>query len=151
MFGKLLRTPDDKVLLLLRLVLALVVFPHGAQKMLGWFGGFGPSGTLGFLTHQMHIPMALALLVFGAEFFAPLGLFFGFLGRIAAFGVAVDYTVVALMVHLPNGFFMDWTGQQKGEGVEYFILAVGIAIAIVIRGSGALSLDRLLSRGDQLP
>ncbi len=146
MWRRIIGTDDDKVLALLRVVLGIVVFPHGAQKLLGWFGGFGFSGTMGFLTQQMHIPAPLALLVFGAEFFGALGVFFGFLGRIAAFGIAVDFTVVALMAHLPNGFFMNFSGQQKGEGVEFFILAVAIAIAIVIRGSGAWSIDRLLMR-----
>jgi putative oxidoreductase len=146
MFRNILRTPDDKVLTFLRIVLAIVVFPHGAQKVLGWFGGFGYSGTMGFLTQQMHIPYVLALLVFGAEFLAPIGLVLGFLGRIAAFGIAVDFIVAALMVHIHNGFFMNWSGQQKGEGIEFFILAVGVAIAIVIRGSGAWSIDRMLSR-----
>lgn len=147
MIRNILRTPNDKVLTLLRLVLAIVVFPHGAQKMLGWFGGFGPAGTMGFLTQQLHIPAPLAVLVFGAEFFAPIALMVGLLGRIAAFGIAVDFTVVALMAHLPNGFFMNWTGQQKGEGIEMFILIVGIALAILVRGSGAFSLDRLLTEG----
>jgi putative oxidoreductase len=150
MLRNILRTNDDKVLTLLRLVLAVVVFPHGAQKVLGWFGGFGFSGTMGFLTQQMHIPTALAILVFAAEFLGPIGLFFGFLGRVAAFGIAVDFTVAALLVHRPNGFFMNWSGQQKGEGVEFFVLAVGIAIAIMIRGSGAWSLDRLLAGRDQM-
>jgi putative oxidoreductase len=122
------------------------VFPHGAQKVLGWFGGFGFSGTYGFLTQQMHIPAALALLVFAAEFLGPIGLFFGLFGRIAAFGIAVDFLVAALMVHRPNGFFMNWSGQQKGEGVEFFILAIGIAIAIMIGGSGAWSIDGTLAR-----
>jgi putative oxidoreductase len=146
MFRNLLRTPDDKVLTFLRLVLAIVVFPHGAQKMLGWFGGFGPSGTWGFLTGMMHIPAPLAVLVFAAEFFAPIALLLGFLGRIAAFGIAVDFTVVALMAHARNGWLMNFSGQQKGEGVEFFVLAVAIAIAIVIRGSGAWSVDRLIAR-----
>jgi len=150
MFRKIIRTSDDKVLTLMRLLLAIVVFPHGAQKVLGWFGGFGFSGTYGFLTQQMHIPAALALLVFAAEFLGPIGLFFGFLGRIAAFGIAVDFLVAALMVHRPNGFFMNWSGQQKGEGVEFFILAIGIAIAIMIGGSGAWSIDGALARKDQL-
>ena len=151
MFRNILRTPEDKVMALLRIVLAIVVFPHGAQKMLGWFGGFGYSGTMGFLTQQMHVPYLLALLVFGAEFFAPIGVLIGFLGRIAAFGIAVDFTVVALLAHRPNGFFMNWGGQQKGEGYEFFILAVGIAVAILIRGSGAWSVDRLLTRDATQP
>jgi putative oxidoreductase len=146
MWRNIIRTADDKVLTLLRLVLAIVVFPHGAQKMFGWFGGFGFTGTMGFLTQQMHIPAPLALLVFAAEFFAPIGLFFGFLGRIAAVGIAIDFTAVALKAHLQNGFFMNWGGQPRGEGVEFFILAVGIAIAIAVRGSGAVSIDRLIVR-----
>jgi putative oxidoreductase len=144
-----LRTQDDKVLTLLRVALAVVVFPHGAQKMLGWFGGFGPAGTLGFLTQQMHIPAPIAMLVFVGEFFAPIALFLGLFGRIAALAIAIDYSVVALMAHAPNGFFMNFSGQQKGEGVEYFILAVAIGLALVVRGSGAFSVDRLMSRSEQ--
>lgn len=146
MLRNLLRTPDDKVLTLLRVVLAIVVFPHGAQKMLGWFGGFGPSGTLGFLTTQMHIPYAIALLVFVGEFFAPIALFFGFLGRLSALAIAIDFVTVASKAHVQNGFFMNWGGQQKGEGYEFFILLVGIAIALTIRGSGAWSIDRLIAK-----
>jgi putative oxidoreductase len=146
MFRNIIRTNDDKAIALLRIVLGVVVFPHGAQKVLGWWGGFGFSGTLGFLTQQMHIPTALALLVFAAEFLGSLGLIVGFLGRIAAFGIAVNFLVAAFLVHLPNGFFMNWTGQQKGEGVEFFILAIGIAVAVMIRGSGAMSIDRALTR-----
>ena len=150
MLRNLLRTPDDKVLTLLRVVLAIVIFPHGAQKMLGWFGGFGPSGTLGFLTTQMHIPYAIALLVFVGEFLAPIALFFGFLGRLSALAIAIDFTTVAVKAHVQNGFFMNWGGQQRGEGYEFFILAVGIAVALVVRGSGAWSVDRLIMR-DNLP
>ena len=163
MWRKIIRTDDDKVLTLLRVALAIMVFPHGAQKLLGWFGGFGFSGTMGFLTQQMHIPAALALLVFAAEFFGALGVFFGdatadildvsplvgFIG-IAAFGIAVDLTVVAVMAHLPNGFFLNYSGQQKGEGVEFLIVPVAAAIAIVIRGSGAWSIDRALMQ-DRTP
>lgn len=146
MWRKVIRTNDDKVLTLLRLALGIVVFPHGAQKLLGWFGGFGYSGTMGFLTGMLHIPMLLALLVIAAEFFGALGLIVGFLGRIAAFGIAVNFTVAALMVHRPNGFFMNWSGQQKGEGVEFFIIVIAIAIAVIVRGSGGWSIDRLISR-----
>lgn len=146
MWQKIIRTDDDKVLTLLRVALGIVVFPHGAQKLLGWFGGFGYTGTMGFLTGMMHIPYPLALLVIAAEFFGALGLIVGFLGRIAAFGIAVNFIVVMFLVHLPNGFFMNWTGQQKGEGYEFFILLIAMAIAILIRGSGAWSIDRMISR-----
>ena len=149
MLSKIIRTGDDRVLTVLRLALAIVVFPHGAQKVLGWFGGFGISGTYGFLTQQMHIPAVFAILVFAAEFLGPIGLFVGFLSRIAAFGIAVDFAVALFMVHLPNGFFMNWSGQQKGEGIEFFFLAIGIAIAIMIGGGGAWSVDRVLTIRDQ--
>ena len=149
MLSKIIRTSDDKVLTVLRLALAIVVFPHGAQKVFGWFGGFGFAGTYGFLTRQMHIPAPLAILVFAAEFLAPIGLFIGFLSRIAAFGIAADFAVALFMVHLPNGFFMNWSGKQKGEGIEFFILAIGIAIAIMIGGSGAWSVDRALTTRNQ--
>ena len=146
MLRNLLRTPDDRVIAFLRVALAIVVWPHGAQKMLGWFGGFGPSGTLGFLTQQMHIPAPIAMLVFVGEFFAPMALFFGFLGRLSALAIAIDFTVVLLKVHIHNGFFMNWGGQQKGEGSEFFILVIAMAIALVVRGSGAWSIDRMLVR-----
>src|SRR5256885_4904906 len=150
MLRNLLRTPNDKVLTFLRIVLAGVVFPHGAQKMLGWCVGFEAAGTLGFLTTQMHFPYAIALLVFVGEFFAPIALFFGFLGRLAALAIAIDFATVASKAHVQNGFFMNWGGQSRGEGYEFFILAVGMAIALVFRGSGAWSIDRILSR-DSLP
>lgn len=149
MFSKIISTSDDKILTLLRVVLGIVIFPHGAQKVLGWFGGFGFAGTYGFLTQQMHIPAALAILVFAAEFLGSIGLLVGFLGRVAAFGIAVNLTVAVFLVHLPNGFFMNWSGQQKGEGIEFFILAIGIAIAIMIGGSGAYSIDLALTRKGQ--
>ena len=149
MFQKIIRTSDDKVLTVLRLVLAIVVLPHGAQKVLGWFGGFGFSGTMGFFTQQMHIPAAFAILAIAAEFLGSIGLFLGFLGRIAAFGIAVNFLVAVYLVHWPNGFFMNWSGQQKGEGIEFFILAIGIAIALMIGGSGAFSIDRTLSLKNQ--
>jgi len=150
MFRKIISTSDDKILTLLRVVLGIVIFPHGAQKVLGWFGGFGIAGTYGFLTQQMHIPAALAVLVFAAEFLGSIGLLVGFLGRVAAFGIAVNLAVAVFLVHLPNGFFMNWSGQQKGEGIEFFILAIGIAIAIMIGGSGAYSIDLALTRKGQL-
>jgi putative oxidoreductase len=150
MWSKIIRTDDDKVLAFLRVALGIVVFPHGAQKLLGWYGGFGYTGTMGFLTGMMHIPYPLALLVIIAEFFGALGLIVGLLGRVAAFGIAVNFTVAAFLVHVPNGFFMNWSGQQKGEGYEFFILAIAIALAILIRGSGAWSIDRLLAR-DRAP
>ena len=142
----LVRTEADIAPLLLRVTLGLVMFPHGAQKLLGWFGGYGFSGTMGFLTGTAGLPYALALLVIFAEFFGAIGLVTGLLGRVAALGVGAVMIGAVLTVHLPNGFFMNWTGQQSGEGFEYHLLVLGIVLTLLIRGSGALSLDRWLTR-----
>jgi len=147
MLDKILRTSDDNVLTLLRIALGVLVFPHGAQKALGWFGGPGFSGTYGFFTHQLHIPAVLVLLSIAAEFLGSLGLIVGFLGRISAFGLLANFIVASSMVYKQGGFFfMNWGGQQKGEGVEFFILVLVVAIVIMIRGSGAWSVDRALTR-----
>jgi putative oxidoreductase len=146
MFRKLINTTDDFAVTVLRLFLGVVFFAHGAQKTLGWFGGYGFSGTMGFFTHQMGIPAPLAALAIGAEFLGGIGLLLGFLGRIAAFGIACNMVIAIVMVHQHFGFFANWTGQQKGEGIEYHILAIAIALAIMIKGSGALSVDRALSK-----
>lgn len=146
MVRRLMNTTDDFAVTILRLLLGLVFFAHGAQKVLGWFGGYGFSGTMGFFTHQMGIPAPFAALAIAAEFLGGIGLLLGFLGRIAAFGIAFEMVVAVAMVHRHFGFFANWTGQQKGEGFEYHILAVAIALAIMIKGSGAFSLDRVLSK-----
>ena len=141
---KLLRTPNDFILTIIRLVLGVVFFAHGAQKMLGWFGGHGFHGTMGFFTQKMGIPAPLAFLAICAEFFGGLGLVVGLLSRIAAFGIIVNMLVAIFTVHHVNGFFMNWTGQQKGEGFEYHLLAIALALVVLVRGAGALSLDRAL-------
>ena len=138
---KLLQTnSNDRVATFLRLILAVVMFPHGAQKALGWFGGHGFSETIEFFTSQ-GIPVFLGFLAILAEFAGSIGLLFGLLTRIAAFGIAVNMSVAILSVHLKNGFFMNWAGNQAGEGFEYHILALGVAIAIIVRGGGAISID----------
>jgi len=139
-------TKEDFVLTVLRLVLGVVFFAHGAQKMLGWFGGYGFRASMGFFTHGMHVPALFAFLAICAEFFGGLGLIAGFLARIAAFGLACNMLVAVYLVHLHNGFFMNWSGKQQGEGFEYHLLALALLFAILIRGAGALSIDRLLSR-----
>ena len=142
----LLATNGDPLDLALRLVLGLVILPHGAQKVLGWFGGYGLSGTMGFFTGTLGIPAVFAALAIAAEFLGGIALVLGAGTRVAALAVGVTMLVAALMVHLPNGFFMNWSGAQKGEGFEYHLLAVAVAAALVVRGGGALSVDRLLFR-----
>jgi len=146
MFRKLISTSDDYAVTAARLILGVVFFAHGAQKMLGWFGGYGFTGTMGFFTQMMHIPAPLALLAICAEFFGGLGLLVGLLGRVAAFGITMNMLVAIFTVHIHNGFFANWTGQQKGEGFEYHLLAIALALVVMIKGSGALSVDRALSR-----
>lgn len=144
---RLLATPNDAVLTLMRLVLGVVFFAHGSQKMLGWFGGYGFTGTMGFFTSALHLPAPIAILPIAAEFFGSIGLILGLLTRIAAFGIAMDMLVAVFMVHLQFGFFANWAGNQKGEGIEYHLLAIVLAIALMIRGGGAFSVDRALSGG----
>jgi putative oxidoreductase len=145
MFHKIVNTGNSFTITILRLALGCVFFAHGAQKMLGWFGGYGFSGTMGFFTHQVGIPAPFAFLAICAEFFGGLGLIVGFLGRIAAFGIMCNMLVAVTMVHRQNGLFMNWAGNQKGEGFEYHILAIAMLLAILIKGSGALSVDHFLS------
>jgi putative oxidoreductase len=145
MLRRLFATDDSIATLILRLVLGVVFFAHGAQKMLGWFGGFGFSGTMGFFTGMMHIPAPLAFLAIAAEFFGGMGLIVGFLTRIAAFGIGVNMLVAIMTVHRAFGFFMNWAGNQKGEGFEFHLLVLAMVTFLMIRGAGAFSIDRALS------
>src|SRR2546425_2696485 len=144
MFRKLMATDDNPATLILRLVLGVVFFAHGAQKLLGWFGGPGFSGTMGMFTGYLHIPAPLAFLAIAAEFFGGLGLILGFLTRIAAFGIAMNMVVAIALVHSSFGFFMNWTGTQKGEGFEYHLLVLAITAFLMIRGAGEFSADRAI-------
>ncbi|MBM3775905.1 MAG: DoxX family protein, partial [Acidobacteria bacterium] len=130
MLRKLIYTSDDYALTLLRVVLGIVFFAHGAQKALGWFGGAGFSGTMSFFT-GMGMPAVVAFLIICAEFLGGIGLIVGLLGRVAAFGVACVMLGAIFLVHLPNGFFMNWSGSQKGEGYEYHLLTLAMAGAIL--------------------
>ena len=144
MFQRLIATTQDVSLTILRLVLGVVFFAHGAQKMLGWFGGYGFHATVGFFTH-IGMPAALAFLIIVTEFFSGLGLIAGFLTRIVALGVSGLMIGAIFMVHLQNGFFMNWMGSQKGEGYEFHLLALAIAAALLLRGAGPYSVDRSLT------
>ena len=144
MTTKLFDTPFDWTLTFLRVVVGSVMFAHGAQKMLGWFGGPGYAATMGMFG-QMGIPAPLALLVICTEFFGSLFLILGFLGRIAALGIAIEMIVAVALVHLRFGFFMNWTGMQAGEGFEYHILLVALTVPVIVRGAGAWSVDRWIA------
>jgi putative oxidoreductase len=142
---KLLATVNDNTLTFMRLILGVVFFLHGSQKLLGWFGGFGFSGTMNFFTSMLHIPAPFAVLAICAEFFGGLGLILGLLARVAAFGIAMNMVVAILLVHFANGPFMNWYGNQKGEGYEFHLLALALAITIIIRGAGAFSVDGVIA------
>src|SRR5215208_3240408 len=144
MLKRLMQTSDDVVPTILRLLLGVVIFPHGAQKMLGWFGGGGFSGTMQTMT-GMGLPAVIVFLVILIEFFGSIALILGFLTRIAALGVLVLMLGAIFTVHLPNGFFMNWMGQQKGEGFEYHLLAIAICLALMVAGGGRWSVDRSMS------
>ena len=145
MFKKILQTNEGVSVFILRLTLGIVFFPHGAQKALGWFGGYGLNATLAVFTDKMHIPLILALLAIIAEFVGAIALIIGFFTRLAAFGIAVVMVVAIYMVHGSFGFFMNWYGVQKGEGIEYHLLMIGLALIVLIKGGGSLAVDKKLS------
>ena len=141
----LFQTDDGLAGFILRVTLGLVMLPHGAQKLLGWFGGFGFDGTMGFFTQKMGLPWIIAFLVIIGESFGSLALLAGFLTRFTAASLAVIMLGAITMVHLPHGFFMNWGGQQQGEGYEYHLLVIGIAAALLITGGGRWSVDRVVA------
>jgi putative oxidoreductase len=145
--GKVLATDGGSAPLVARLALGLILFPHGAQHALGWFGGYGFSGTLAWMTGSLGFPAPLAALGIVTELLAPLLLIAGAGGRLAA-GMLFFHMAFAASIHLENGFFMNWFGglPTGQEGFEYHLLAMALAAVVVIAGSGKLSLDRALVR-----
>jgi len=133
--------------LIVRLTLGIVIFPHGAQKLLGWFGGYGYEGTMGFLTGAAGLPWIIALLVILIESFGALFIFFGFATRIAAFGMISLFTGIIFKSHLNNGFFMNWANTPGvGQGYEYHLLVIGMSLALLISGGGKASADANLTK-----
>jgi putative oxidoreductase len=128
-----------------RVLLGAVMLPHGAQKLLGWFGGHGGFGsTMSYFTETLHIPAPFAFLVIVSEAFGSLALILGLVTRLAAFGAAATMLGAVLMTHLRVGFFMNWFGAQQGEGFEYHLLALALAVPLLVRGGGAWALDHVL-------
>jgi len=137
---------SNSALLMQRLVLGVVFFPHGAQKVLGWYGGLGFSGTMDAFTDVMHVPAPIAFLVIIGEFFGSLLLVLGLATRLAAFGITVIMLGAIATVHAPMGFFMNWLGTKQGEGFEYHVLALGLSAALMIWGGGRYSIDSQLAK-----
>lgn len=136
------RTEQDYVVLMLRLALGIVLFAHGMGKLMGWFGGHGVRGTTRHMT-ELGMPKFVALLVILGEGLGSIAILLGLFGRIAAAGMLIIMTG-AMIKNIPNGWFMNWFGKKEKEGIEYFILLLSILIAIIVRGSGAWSLDYYL-------
>ena len=143
MLNSIFKTDDDFAIFIARLALGIVILPHGLQKLLGLFGGPGFSGTVGFFVQQ-GIPSVIAFLIIICESFGSIGLIIGFLSRLAALGITLIMLGAIFLVHFPNGFFMNWSGAQQGEGFEYHILAVGLGLVVLIKGAGKWSIDRAL-------
>ncbi len=127
--------------LIARTTLAVILFPHGAQKMLGWYGGYGFTGTMNFFTDVMHIPYVIGLLVIIIEFAGAFGLLAGAGTRLWALSVIGNMTGIIFSSHIQNGFFMNWFGNQAGEGYEYHLLVIGLALTLLITGGGRFSVD----------
>jgi putative oxidoreductase len=140
------KTKNDFTGLILRLTLGVVLFPHGAQKMLGMFGGYGFSGTMGFFTETLELPWLIGFLVIIIEFIGALTLIAGFAVRIWSILLVFLFLGIIFSAHLDHGFFMNWFGNQKGEGFEYHLLIIGLALAIIVNGSGKFSVDEMISK-----
>ena len=131
---------------LLRFLLGLVLLGHGTQKLFGWFGGYGFEGTMNFFTQTAGIPWVIGFTVIIIEFFGSLSLILGFATRLWSFSMSILFPGIAYTTHLQNGFFMNWFGNQKGEGYEFFLLAIAISTSLVITGSGKYSMDNLIMK-----
>jgi putative oxidoreductase len=137
-------TQNDWSGLILRIALGAVMFPHGAQKFFGWFGGYGFSATIDFFTKSMKLPWIISVLVILIELFGAVGLILGFASRAWALGLMIIMIGAIYTTNMKNGFFMNWFGNQPGEGYEYHLLVIGICIAVMLMGSGKYSFDNLI-------
>lgn len=144
MFQKLIKTNESAAIAFIRIALGLLIFPHGAQKLLGWFGGYGFTGTMGFFTGTVHLPWIIGFLVIVLEFFGSLLLIAGLATRFVSALFVINFIGIILTAHLGNGFFMNWSGAQAGEGYEYHLLVIVMAAALLINGAGKFSLDKKL-------
>ena len=142
----LFQTDDNFSYWVPRVMLGCVMFPHGAQKLLGWFGGFGFTNSMTYFTQTAGLPWVVAFLIIMGESFGSLGLILGFFTRLSAFGLICIMLGAIITVHIPNGFFMNWFGKQAGEGFEYHLLVIGISIPLLISGGGKYSVDSLINK-----
>lgn len=140
----LFKTNSSYAPMIQRVLAAIVLWPHGAQKLLGWFGGFGFTGTMNFFTQTMGLPSIVGLFVIILEFFGSIALLLGLFTRITATAITILFLGIVFTSHIQNGFFMNWFGTQKGEGCEYFLLFIAITVSLSITGAGKWSTDSLI-------
>ncbi|MFI5323044.1 MAG: DoxX family protein [Thermodesulfobacteriota bacterium] len=145
MIGSLFRTSDDTGAFIARIALGIVILPHGLQKLLGLFSGPGFSGTVEFFVSS-GLPTFIAILIIIGESFGALGLILGFFSRLAALGITIIMIGAVVTVHLHNGFFMNWTGTQAGEGFEFHLLAIGLGLIVLFKGGGIWSVDGAIAK-----
>jgi putative oxidoreductase len=143
MLFHILSTDSDWIQTICRIILGVIFFAHGARKLFGWFAGPGLKRTIAAMKEFLGFPAVLTFGVVIVEFFGGLALVVGLLSRIAALGISITMLFAILMVHGRYGLFLNWFGDRKGHGYEYHVLVIGLAIVIIARGSGALSLDRV--------
>jgi putative oxidoreductase len=144
MIRDLFSTDPDWSLTIIRIILGVVFFAHGTQKIFGWFGGPGLKETVRTMHDFLGLPLPLAFVAVATEFLGGVGLIVGLLSRVAAVGIGVTMLSAIVMVHGRNGLFMDWLGARKNHGYEFHLLAIALVVVLVAKGSGALSLDRFL-------
>jgi putative oxidoreductase len=135
---------NDWTGLITRLTIGLIMFPHGAQKVLGWFGGPGFVAEMSLFTETLRLPWIIAVTVILIEFFGAIFLILGFASRLWAFAMGILFIGIIFTSHVDNGFFMNWYGDQKGEGYEYHLLIIGLSLATLINGSGKYSIDKIM-------
>lgn len=144
----LFQTRADVAPAIARIALGVAMLPHGLQKTVGWFGGYGFTGTMNWFTGTMNVPWILGFAAIAAESLGALALIIGFASRVSALGIAAVLGVAVTTMHWQHGFFMNWFGNQKGEGIEYFILGLALAAIVAVSGGGAYSVDRAIAPKD---
>ena len=150
MKNKIFNTANDWTGLVTRLSVGLILFPHGAQQMLGLFGGYGFTGTMNFFTNTLDLSWPVAFLVIAIQFFGSLSLIAGFASRLWSIAIIVVFIGTIFTAHIDNGFFMNWYGTQKGEGIEYALLVIGLSMATLINGSGRYAIDNIILKPENL-
>lgn len=128
-----------------RVALGGVMLPHALQKAFGWLGGHGFDGTVGFMTSKLGLPLPLTVAAIASELVGAVLLISGTFARLGALLIATIMTVAVFAVHVPHGFVMNWYGTQAGEGFEYHLLALGLALVTFVCGGGKWSVDARLA------